>query len=283
MAKTIPLLLLLLLVSLLSGVILFYSPKSVTLAGADPNDPAKEDLTRVEYPSQQSIKWTAHFIMPGETLESLFGKNWPLVARFNRLDRRHAYPGLTIKAPVNINDLKTYEPMPLEYKPAERYDKYILINLTEQWLGAYEKGKLKFSVPVATGKEGFETPAGLYRIDARDKNHKSSLYQIDIDNNSGQYPMDNAMRFYIGPDLTAYWIHARDLPGRPASHGCVGLFDEAMQKRVYGTPTDPVLLDAEKVYNWAVGDSEYGPDSGTLEELELGPVVEIIGQNPVYK
>jgi hypothetical protein len=280
MAKLISLLLLALLIL---GVILLHNPKSVTLAGADPDDPAKEDLTRVEYPSQKNIKWTGHFIMPGETLESLFGKNWPLVARFNRLDRRHAYPGLTIKAPVNINDLKKYEPMPPEYKPAERYAKYILINLTEQWLGAYEKGKLKFSAPVATGKEGFETPAGLYRIDARDKNHKSSLYQIDIDDNKDQYPMDNAMRFYIGPDKTAYWIHARDLPGRPASHGCVGLFDEAMQKRVYGTPADPVLLDAEKVYNWAVGGVEYGNDSGALELLELAPVVEITGQNPIYK
>jgi hypothetical protein len=280
MAKLISLLLL---ASLFWGVMLFCNPKPTTSAGADPDDPGKEDLTRIEYPSQKSIKWTGHFIMPGETLESLFGKNWPLVARFNRLDRRHAYPGVTIKAPVNINALKKYEPMPVEYKPAEHYEKYILINLAEQWLGAYEKGKLKFSVPVATGKEGFETPVGFYRIDARDKNHKSSLYQIDLDDNTDQYPMDNAKRFYVGPDKTAYWIHARDLPGRPASHGCVGLFDEAMQKRVYGTPTDPVLLDSEKVYNWAVSDPEYGNDSGTLEELELAPVVEIIGQNPVYK
>ena len=94
--------------------------------------------------------------------------------------------------------------------------------------------------------------------------------------------MDNAIRFHIDEKAVAYWIHARDLPGRPASHGCVGLFDEDMQKRVYGFPDNPVLLDSEKLFEWAVGEDEYEDEFGEQDELEEGPVVEIIGDNPNY-
>jgi hypothetical protein len=91
------------------------------------------------------------------------------------------------------------------------------------------------------------------------------------------------MRFHVGEDNASYWIHARDLPGKPASHGCVGLYDESMQNRVYGSPELPVLLDSERLYDWAVGESEYDDDSGYLELLEDGPTVEVRGENPRYR
>lgn len=256
-------------------------PSLLAEPAANPKDPAKEDLTRVDYPSLKNIKWHGHFIRPNETLESMFGSDWQLVARFNRVDRRHVYPGMTIKVPNRIDDIRDYTPLPPFHEPARRYGKYILVNMTEQWLGAYENGKLKFSMPAATGRPGFESPTGVFRISARDRHHTSSLYKTD--NGEEQYPMDNAMRFHISPDGVAYWIHARDLPGRPASHGCIGLFDEAMQKRMFETPENPVLLDSQKVYAWAVGEEEYDDDPGTAEELEDGPVVEVIGRNPVYR
>jgi hypothetical protein len=261
--------------------IILYQPSGTSEPGANPLDPAKEDLTRVEYPSQKNMKWHGRFIKPHETLESMFGSDWQLVARFNRIDRRHVYPGMTIKVPDNLDDIREYSPLPQFHEPAKRYEKYIVVSLTEQWLGAYEYGKLKFSNPAATGRTGFETPTGIFRITARHKNHTSSLYRTE--NDEAQYPMDNAMRFYIAEDGVGYWIHARDIPGRPASHGCIGLFDEAMQKRMFATPEKPVLLDSQKVYAWAVGEEEYEADSGNQEELADGPIVEVIGQNPVYR
>lgn len=265
---------------LIFSAIVLHEPGSVSDPAANPLDPAKEDLTRIYYPSQEKIPWEPRFIRPNDSLLSLFGKDWLYIARFNRIDRRHTYPGMTIKVPKNMDDARSYVPLPLEYEPAKRYEKYILISLTEQWIGAYERGKLKFSMPAATGAKGYETPTGVYRIDARHKNHTSSLYKTEDE--SGQYPMDNALRFHIGADNVSYWIHARDLPGRPASHGCVGLFDEAMQKRMYGIPADPVLEDSQKLYQWAAGEADYGLDSGSLEELESGPVVEVTGSNPPY-
>lgn len=269
-----------LLAAVLFMAIVLHKPEATSEPGANPEDPAREDLSRIEYPSTASIPWEARFIRPQDTLEKMFGKDWVYVARFNRIDRRHVYPGMTIKVPKNMADIRGYTPMPPEYLPAKRHEKYILVNITEQWLGAYEHGKLKFSIPAATGMEGHNTPTGLFRVDARHRDHTSSLYKTE--DQQAQYPMDNAIRFYMGGDNIAFWIHARDLPGRPASHGCIGVYDEGMQKREYSIPENPVLTDSKKLYDWAVGVEEYGDDSGELELLEDGPVVEIVGENPRY-
>lgn len=260
--------------------IVVYKPCSTAKPAANPQDPAKEDLSRIEYPSLAAIPWQARFVRPQDTLETMFGDDWVYVARFNRVDRRHVYPGMTIKVPKDMAMIRNYTPLPAFYEPAKRYEKYILIDQTEQWLGAYEHGKLKFSMPAATGMDGHNTPNGLFQVDARDKTHTSSLYKTE--DQQEQYPMDNAIRFHVGPDNVSYWIHARDLPGKPASHGCVGVYDEEMQNREYGIPEEPVLKESEKLYNWAVGEEEYEDDPGVTEELEDGPMVEVRGDNPRY-
>lgn len=265
----------------LVAAVVCYKPSATSDPGANPKDPAREDLTRIQYPSLETIPWRGRFIRPQDTLESLYGKDWVAVARFNRIDRRHVYPGMTIKEPVDVAAVKNYTPMPANYPPARRYEKYILIDITEQWLGAYHFGKLKFSMPAATGTKGHETPVGLFRVDARHRDHTSSLYKTEDE--AAQYPMDNAIRFHFGADNISYWIHARDLPGKPASHGCVGLCDEGMQNRVYGIPEKPVVLDSKKLYDWAVGDADYEYDAGDLELIEDGPMVEVIGSIPEYR
>ncbi len=263
----------------LFSLVLLYDPRLISLPGALPADPARENLGRIVYPSQLHIPWKPHFIMPDESLERLFSKRWVDVARFNRVDWRHVYPGMTIKVPQNMADIEDYSPLPEVYEKARAYRKFILINVTEQWIGAYEYGKRRFSMPAATGKRGYETPLGMFRIDALDKNHTSSLY--DTEDGKSKYPMDYALRFYIDPDGIAYWIHARDLPGRPASHGCIGLFDEEMQKRIYSVPSEPVLKDARRLYEWVAEDLPE-PGTGTLQLLDDGPVLEITGLLPVY-
>lgn len=258
-----------------------HSPAVIGEAGPSPDDPSREDLTRVEYPSLKGVPWEGRFIRPSDSAESLFGKDWETVARFNRVDRRHIYPGMTLKVPKDMVAARTYTPMPRFYEPARRHEKYILVSLAEQWLGAYEHGKLVFSFPAATGKDSTPSPTGVFRVDARHRTHTSSLYKTD--NEEEQYPMDDAIRFHIGPDNVSYWIHSRDLPGKPASHGCIGVYNEEMQNRVYGFPPHPALLDAQRLYQWAVGEDDYEDDTGELEELEDGPIVEVIGENPKYR
>jgi hypothetical protein len=198
---------------MLVGFSVLRAPSVTDEPAASPVDKGLEDLSRVEYPSLAAIPWHPHFIQPNQSLESLFGSDWVWVARFNRIDRRHVYPGMTIKVPERLADIRGYTPVPKQYEAARRHDKYILVDVTEQWLGAYEYGRLVFSTPAATGKAGTETPTGMFRIDARHLTHTSSLYKTA--NDEEQYPMDNALRFHIGTDNVSYWMHARDLPGRP--------------------------------------------------------------------
>ena len=119
------------------SAIVVYDPATVSEPAVSAKDHAKEDLTRVDYPSMRTVRWKSCFLRPQDTLESLFGENWVHVARFNRIDRRHAYPGLTIRVPDNMDEIKNYTPLPPVYEPALRREKYILIDMTEQWLGAY--------------------------------------------------------------------------------------------------------------------------------------------------
>lgn len=255
-----------------------FEPKSTSEPGPSPLDKAQEDLGRFEYPSQANVRWRSHFIRPQDSLERLFGDDWVLVARFNRIDRRHVYPGMTIKVPEDIEELRRYEPMPLFYEPARPHEKYVYLNITEQWLGAYEFGRLVLSMPAATGTDGHPTPQGLFKAEAHHRRHTSSLYKTA--KGDAQYPMDYGIRFFIDKQHVSYWIHARDLPGRPVSHGCVGLFDEEMQRRVYGVPERPVLMDAKKLYAWILGPEALAQDDGRLRLLENGPPIEIRGDLP---
>ncbi len=259
-----------------AGIVVF--PGRTSPPAASPADKAGEDLSRIAYPSQAAIPWRPHFMRPQDSLERLFGEDWVTVARFNRLDRRHAYPGMTIKVPEDMAAARSYAPVPLFHPPARAFPKYILIDLAEQWLGAYEYGRLRLSMPAATGTAAHPTPRGLFRVDARHRRHTSSLYKTEKED--AQYPMDYALRFYIGPDDASFWIHARDMPGRPASHGCVGVFDESMQARTYGVPERPRLFDSRALYDWAVGDERHGFDDGGHDEISGGPPVEVRGDLP---
>ncbi len=197
------------------------------------------------------------------------------VARFNRVDRRHAHPEVALKVPRRIEEITDFTPMPAEYPLAEAEAKFILVNLSEQFLGAYEYGRLVFSSPIATGERGNETPNGEFRVTAVHRAHQSSLYVIE--DTDIPYPMTYALRFFINREGVSFWMHGRDLPGVPASHGCIGLYDEAMQKEYYGVPNDPMLDDAKRLYEWVMGSLS---DDGRLLTLKEGPRVLIVGQAP---
>ena len=56
-------------------------------------------LCRINHPSDSMVEWECRKVKKAESLESLFGERWKDVARFNRVDRRHVYPGISIKVP----------------------------------------------------------------------------------------------------------------------------------------------------------------------------------------
>lgn len=271
---------------LLAAVSLFFVPSSVTsgvISGQGHPGSAVNLLASnarngcaVVHPSDSSVEWDCLLLKKGESLESLFGEDWRDVARFNRIDRRRIGAYALIKVPKKLSEIKDFSPMPRSYPQVADIPKFILIDLSEQFLGAYEYGRLAFSSPVTTGEAGRETPKGWFRISAFSRHHRSSRYNIE--NTEVPYPMNYALRFHVNRAGISYWMHGRDLPGYPASHGCIGLYDELMQRRYYNNPRDPVLDDARRLFEWAIGDS---PDNGTEpESLTDGPVTLITEKIP---
>ncbi|NOT21222.1 MAG: L,D-transpeptidase [Nitrospiraceae bacterium] len=232
----------------------------------------------IVYPSDATVEWDCRTLRPGESLEKLFGESWVDVARFNRIDRRHAHSGLSIKVPRSLEDLTSFTPLPLFYTAAERDEQFILIDLTEQFLGAYEYGGLRFASPIASGNGLNGTPTGKFRLAAAHLRHQSDLYKIE--ETDRPYPMNYALRFHVNREGVSYWIHGRDMPGYPASHGCIGLYDESMQQEQYGLPKDPELNDAKRLFEWVLG--------GEIDDDRVIPLphslrVYIIGQAPSHR
>lgn len=239
-------------------------------------EPIKKHLTPcdISYPSDAMIEWECRTLRSGDSLEKMFQDNWIDVARFNRIDRRHTHAGVSIKVPRRINDLKFFHPLPLFYSPAEQDEQFILIDLSEQFLGAYAYGMLIIDTPISSGNVAAETPRGEFRVTAAHRSHQSCLYTIEGTNRP--YPMNYALRFYVDRGGISYWIHGRDLPGYAASHGCIGLYDEPMQKEQYGIPQDPKLNDAKRLFVWVLGGE---PEGDHLIPLLHGPRVQIIGHS----
>ena len=63
--------------------------------------------------------------------------------------------------------------------------------------------------PVSTGQTGYETPAGIYSVLEKNREHYSNLYD------------GASMPFMQRLTWSGIALHAGVLPGRPASHGCI--------------------------------------------------------------
>ena len=101
------------------------------------------------------------------------------------------------------------------------------------------KGSRVISVArISTGREGYETPTGKFRVIRKDRDHRSSIYGDFVDGSghvvkanvdvrkAGRPPHSHflgaPMPFFI-EFSPSYGLHAGHLPGYPASHGCVRL------------------------------------------------------------
>ena len=87
----------------------------------------------------------------------------------------------------------------------------VIVSLPDQLVHVYRNGIRIAASTCSTGKLGHRTPTGVFKILQKDKHHHSSTY-----NNA---PMPNMNRL----TWSGIALHAGQLPGYPASHGCVRL------------------------------------------------------------
>ena len=97
----------------------------------------------------------------------------------------------------------------------------VIVHLPTQMAYVYRNGVRIGVSTVSTGKKGHKTPTGIFTILQKSKDHRSNLY-------------NNAPKPYM-QRLT--WdgiaLHAGNLPGYPASHGCIRMPME-FSKLLYG-------------------------------------------------
>ena len=103
--------------------------------------------------------------------------------------------------------------------------KVIKIDLSAQKLYAMENGEILFSGSISSGKKGYRTPRGTFRVIDKERYHISNKYPRP----NGGAKMPYMLR------LTNYGlaIHQGFLPGYPASHGCIRVSKDTAIKLWY--------------------------------------------------
>ncbi|MCP1759316.1 L,D-transpeptidase [Bradyrhizobium japonicum] len=115
-----------------------------------------------------------------------------------------------------------------------------IVSIKSQQVTFYDSDGWILRAPVSTGTTGRETPAGVFAIVEKDKDHRSTMYDDAW--------MPNMQRI----TWNGIALHGGPLPGYAASHGCVrmpfgfaeGLFDKTnIGMRVIISPNDAAPID----------------------------------------
>jgi hypothetical protein len=110
-----------------------------------------------------------------------------------------------------------------------------IVSIKSQKVTIYDADGWILSAPVSTGTKGRETPAGIFAVVEKNKDHRSNMYDDAW--------MPNMLRI----TWNGIALHGGPLPGYPASHGCVRmpfgfaekLFDKIrMNTRIIISPND---------------------------------------------
>src|SRR5688572_20874617 len=86
-----------------------------------------------------------------------------------------------------------------------------VIGLEQQKITVYDSAGPILQAPISTGRRSYETPAGIFTILQKNRDHVSNLYD------------DAEMPFMQRITWSGIALHAGPIPGYRASHGCVRL------------------------------------------------------------
>jgi hypothetical protein len=150
-----------------------------------------------------------------------------------------------------------------------------VISLSAQRGYVYRNGVLIGVTTISTGKPGHETPTGVFTILQKQVHHKSNLYD--------SAPMPYMERL----TWSGVAMHAGNLPGFPASHGCIRM-PIAFAKLLYSTtergmtvvitdldevprlaPTPDLLASETETKVEETGDATWEPQKSTSGPVSL--------------
>jgi hypothetical protein len=106
--------------------------------------------------------------------------------------------------------------------------KNIEIDLTQQKLTAKESGKEIITTKICSGRPGYETPNGKYKVLEKEKMHISNRYPIK--DKEANIRGGAKMPYMLRVTNTGVAIHAGEMVAYPDSHGCIRIpYGKAMQ------------------------------------------------------
>ena len=112
----------------------------------------------------------------------------------------------------------------------------LVVSLRAQEAYLYRSGQKTASSRISSGREGYRTPVGRFRVIRKDEDHRSSIYgdyvddsgrvvKATVDNRRDRKPPHShflgAPMPYFVEFSPGYGLHQGYLPGVPASHGCI--------------------------------------------------------------
>jgi len=108
----------------------------------------------------------------------------------------------------------------------------VYVDLSRQLATVYRNGVRIGVSTISSGKDGYETPTGVFTILEKDQDHRSRTYD------------DAPMPYQQRLTWKGVALHAGNLPGFPASHGCVRLPMEFAKKLFEITPMGGTVVIA---------------------------------------
>ncbi len=93
----------------------------------------------------------------------------------------------------------------------------IEISLASQSAALIKNGVPIFRTECSTGRQGYSTRTGRFVITDKERNHRSTIYKVD-------------MPYFMRLSCLDFGMHAGVVPNYPASHGCIRLPSEAARK-----------------------------------------------------
>lgn len=99
-------------------------------------------------------------------------------------------------------------------KDAAKGPLLVIISIADQRISLYDNGALIARSSVSTGVRNHPTPLGVFSVISKSRFHRSNIYS--------NAPMPYMQRI----TWSGIALHAGDLPGYPASHGCIRLTNE---------------------------------------------------------
>lgn len=105
-------------------------------------------------------------------------------------------------------------------EPKYTQGKYIDVDINQQALVMYKDGKVFAAFEISSGKKGYATPKGEFRVLSKQENHWSAQYHLWM-----PYSLNFSGGYFIHelPYWPSGYREGEDHLGRPVSHGCIRL------------------------------------------------------------